>query len=123
MPLRLEALVSPAGWRTESGSGAAAVQGPHSMEACLGWDGWGNSAAPMKILTDDHVHAALRYPEFIDALQEGFAGEFTMPPRQVMLLDPESGGHDAFAMLPSWNDEVIALKAWNGLIGFTASGL
>jgi 1-pyrroline-2-carboxylate reductase [NAD(P)H] len=66
----------------------------------------------MKILTDDHVHAALRYPEFIDALQEGFAGDFTMPPRQVMLLDPESGGHEAFAMLPSWNEEVIALKAF-----------
>lgn len=74
--------------------------------------GRGNSAALMKILTDDHVHAALRYPEFIDALQEGFAGNFTMPPRQVMPLDPESGGHEAFAMLPSWNDEVIALKAF-----------
>ena len=35
-----------------------------------------------------------------------------MPPRQVMLLDEASGSHDAFAMLPSWNDEVIALKAF-----------
>ncbi len=66
----------------------------------------------MKILTDDHVHAALRFPDFIDALQETFASKFTMPPRQVMLLDPDSGSHDAFAMLPSWNQEVIALKAF-----------
>jgi 1-pyrroline-2-carboxylate reductase [NAD(P)H] len=35
-----------------------------------------------------------------------------MPPRQVLLLDPASGSHDAFAMLPSWNDEVIAQKAF-----------
>jgi 1-pyrroline-2-carboxylate reductase [NAD(P)H] len=66
----------------------------------------------MKILTDDHVHAALRFPEFIDALQEAFAGDFTMPPRQVLALDPSSDGHEAFAMLPSWNEEVIALKAF-----------
>lgn len=36
-----------------------------------------------------------------------------MPARQVMLLDQASGSHDAFAMLPSWNDEVIALKAFS----------
>lgn len=66
----------------------------------------------MKILTDDHVHAALRFPEFIDSLRDCFAGGFTMPPRQVLALDPSSGGHEAFAMLPSWNDEVIALKAF-----------
>lgn len=35
-----------------------------------------------------------------------------MPSRQVLLLDPASGSHDAFAMLPSWNDEVIAQKAF-----------
>ena len=66
----------------------------------------------MKVITADQVHAALRYPDFIDALQLAFAGDFTMPPRQVMLLDEASGSHDAFAMLPSWNDEVIALKAF-----------
>lgn len=66
----------------------------------------------MRIITADQVHAALRFPDFIDALQEAFAGQYTMPPRQVMLLDEASGGHEAFAMLPSWNDEVIALKAF-----------
>jgi len=66
----------------------------------------------MRILGEEHVHAALRYPDFIGALREAFAGDHTMPPRQVMLLDPESPGHEAFAMLPSWNDQVIALKAF-----------
>ena len=66
----------------------------------------------MRVITADQVHAALGYPAFIDALCESFAGHHTMPPRQVMLLDEASGGHDAFAMLPSWNEEVIALKAF-----------
>ena len=66
----------------------------------------------MKIITAAEVHSALRYPEFIDALQAAFAGRYMMPPRQVLLLDEASGHHDAFAMLPSWNDEVIALKAF-----------
>ncbi|MCW1922444.1 ornithine cyclodeaminase family protein [Luteolibacter arcticus] len=66
----------------------------------------------MKILEEEQVHAALRYPDFIRALREAFAGDYTMPPRQVMLLDPSSPGHEAFAMLPSWNDQVIALKAF-----------
>lgn len=66
----------------------------------------------MKVITADQVHAALRFPDFIDSLYGAFAGRYTMPPRQVMLLDEGSGAHDAFAMLPSWNEEVIALKAF-----------
>jgi 1-pyrroline-2-carboxylate reductase [NAD(P)H] len=66
----------------------------------------------MKIFEEEQVHAALRYPDFIGTLREAFAGDYTMPPRQVMRLDPSSPGHEAFAMLPSWNDEVIALKAF-----------
>lgn len=33
-----------------------------------------------------------------------------MPPRQVLRLDDST--HDAFALLPAWNDEVIAVKAF-----------
>lgn len=66
----------------------------------------------MKILDSRHVHDALRFPGFIDRLEACFAADYTMPPRQVMRLAPEGPGHDAFAMLPAWNDEVIALKAF-----------
>lgn len=66
----------------------------------------------MKVFTEEQVQSALRYPEFIESLREAFSGEYTMPPRQVMRLDPESGSHNAFAMLPSWNKDVIALKAF-----------
>jgi hypothetical protein len=72
----------------------------------------------MKVITADQVHAALRFPDFIDALGAAFAGHHSMPPRQVMLLDEASGSHDAFAMLPSWNDEVIALKAFTYFPGW-----
>jgi len=66
----------------------------------------------LKVISSEQVHSALRYPEFIDALDTAFAGPHTMPPRQVLALDPASGRHDAFAMLPCWNDEVIAQKAF-----------
>lgn len=66
----------------------------------------------MKIITAEDVHAALRYPHLVDALQEAYAGSFNMPPRQVFLLDDEPSNHDAFAVLPSWNDELIAVKSF-----------
>jgi len=66
----------------------------------------------MDIITAPQVHETLKYPDFMDSLRETFASNYVMPPRQVMLLDPNSGHHDAFAMLPSWNEDMIALKAF-----------
>ena len=66
----------------------------------------------MKIISAEQVHKALSYPALVDALEEGFATDYTMPPRQVFLLDDNAENHDAFAMLPSWNGDLIALKAF-----------
>ena len=66
----------------------------------------------MKIIGPDEVHSALSYPALIDALQETFSGEFTMPPRSVYLLDETAGTNDAFAVLPSWNTNLIGVKAF-----------
>lgn len=66
----------------------------------------------MKVITAEQVHSALAYPDLIDSLQQAYAGKFTMPPRKVFLLDEESGSHDAFALLPSWNDALIGVKAF-----------
>lgn len=66
----------------------------------------------MKIFSAEDVHAALSYPAMVDSLQEAYAGSFNMPPRQVFLLDDEPSNHDAFAVLPSWNDELIAVKSF-----------
>lgn len=67
----------------------------------------------MQVITAEQVHAALSYPALIDALQDAYAKKFQMPPRQVFLLDDEDDSkHDAFALLPSWNEDVIGVKAF-----------
>jgi len=66
----------------------------------------------MKIISADQVHAALSYPELVDALQDAFSGDFNQPPRQLFLLDDAGDNFDAFALLPAWNDKVIAVKAF-----------
>ena len=66
----------------------------------------------MKVISADQVHAALKYPEMIDDLEAAYARSFTMPPRKVFLLDEDDANHDAFALLPSWNDSVIGVKAF-----------
>ncbi len=66
----------------------------------------------MKIIDADQVHAALSYPDMVDGLQEAFAGSYTQPPRQVFMLDDNPENFDAFALLPAWNDKMIAVKAF-----------
>jgi 1-pyrroline-2-carboxylate reductase [NAD(P)H] len=66
----------------------------------------------MKTISADQVHEALAYPDLIDALQEAYAKDFTMPPRQVLLLDDKDDNHDAVALLPSWNDRMIGVKTF-----------
>lgn len=67
----------------------------------------------MKIVTAEQVHQTLSYPGLIDALQNAFSNDFTMPPRKVFSLDEKNeDNHDAFALLPSWNDSVIGVKAF-----------
>ena len=66
----------------------------------------------MKIINAEDVHAALSYPELVDALEEAFAGSYNQPPRQVFLLDDKADNSDAFALLPAWNDKIIAVKAF-----------
>ena len=50
----------------------------------------------MKVISAEEVHASLSYPQLIDSLQEAYGGSYSMPPRQVFLLD-ENKGNDAFA--------------------------
>ena len=66
----------------------------------------------MKIISQEEVQGALTYPEFVNDLKEAFAKPFTMPPRNVFLLDDDGSSNDAFALLPSWNDSVIAVKSF-----------
>lgn len=65
----------------------------------------------MQIISAQQVDQVLDFPLLINALQQGFAKEFTMPPRQLWPLT--SGQPEAFALLPSWNEQVIAVKAFS----------
>ncbi len=65
----------------------------------------------MQIIERDQVERSLSFPRFIDQLDAAFASDFQMPQRQVLPLDAGES-HDALAMLPAWNDQVIALKAF-----------
>ena len=65
----------------------------------------------MKIISAEHVHQHLNFDELIPLLKNSFSRPFSMPQRQVHSLVPEqSDNHDAFALLPSWNEDVIGNK-------------
>lgn len=65
----------------------------------------------MKIINTEQVQNSLSFAELIPLLKKSFAKPFHMPQRQVHLLAPEDHSkHDAFALLPSWNEEVIGNK-------------
>ena len=65
----------------------------------------------MKIINTEQVQNSLNFDELIPLLKESFGKPFHMPQRQVHPLSPEDKQkHDAFALLPSWNEEVIGNK-------------
>ena len=66
----------------------------------------------MQIITSDQVQSALAYPSLIRDLQRDFAASFSMPRRTVFRLDQDPDRHDGFALLPAWNDQVIAVKSF-----------
>lgn len=67
----------------------------------------------MKIISAEQVHQHLNFDELIPLLKHSFSRPFSMPQRQVHSLAPEqSDNHDAFALLPSWNEDVIGNKAF-----------
>ncbi|WP_286264440.1 ornithine cyclodeaminase family protein [Thalassotalea atypica] len=65
----------------------------------------------MKIISAAQVQQHLSFKHLIPLLEQAFTQPFTMPQRQVFHLD-ESHSRDAFALLPSWNNEVIGTKAF-----------
>ncbi len=67
----------------------------------------------MKVISAEQVQQKLNFDELIPLLKSSFSQPFHMPQRQVFGLAPEDDhNHDAFALLPSWNEEVIGNKAF-----------
>ncbi|MEZ9197990.1 ornithine cyclodeaminase family protein [Shewanella sp. 10N.286.54.B9] len=66
----------------------------------------------MQVITAESVHQSLNFKELVDALDETFSRPAGMPQRQVFSLDESTSHSDAFAVLPSWNEKTIAVKAF-----------
>lgn len=66
----------------------------------------------MNIISAEQVHQCLSFEQLIPLLKSTFSNAFTMPQRQVFHLDDNHQSNDAFALLPSWNAEVIGTKAF-----------
>ena len=76
----------------------------------------------MKIYEAADVNEALSYPDLIEAVRATFGAPAGTPRRMVFRLDEASGSPDAFAVLPSWNAEVMGVKAFTYLPGNAAKG-
>jgi len=66
----------------------------------------------MKVIEKEQVHKILNFNDLIPALDKSFAGDFNMPKRQVFELAPGCEKHNAFAVLPAWNEDVIGVKSF-----------
>lgn len=76
----------------------------------------------MRIIEASDVHGVLEFPGLVEALREAFGAPAGTPRRMMFRLDEEDETHDAFALLPAWNDEVIGVKAFTYLPGNAARG-
>ncbi len=63
----------------------------------------------MRFISAQQVDQVLDFPKLINALQQGFSADFQMPQRQLYAL---GAGSSAFALLPAWTDNSIAVKAF-----------
>lgn len=66
----------------------------------------------MQVIDKIQINNALDFDSLLTAMQNGFAQDFSMPKRHVYELDNSDTNHDAFAVLPAWNEQVIAVKAF-----------
>ncbi|EJC7015264.1 ornithine cyclodeaminase [Vibrio parahaemolyticus] len=64
----------------------------------------------MKVIDAQQVAQSLSMHSLIETMRDIYAQPATIPQRRVMSL--EEGKYEAFALLPAWNQELIAVKAF-----------
>ncbi|MBD1584146.1 ornithine cyclodeaminase family protein [Pseudoalteromonas sp. S16_S37] len=64
----------------------------------------------MLVISPEQVHSALSFEQLVETLRIGFTKPCGSPPRNVYELNPVT--HDAFAVLPAWNEHYIGVKAF-----------
>lgn len=77
----------------------------------------------MRVIEASDVHRVLNFPDLVEALRSAFGSRAGVPRRMVFRLDEEDDFHDAFALLPAWNDEAIGVKAFTYLPSNAPKGL
>ncbi len=85
----------------------------------------------MKTIESECISQSLTMTSLIAAMRQTYAKPASVPQRQVLPLSADS--HDALALLPAWNDELIAVKTFtyfpgNGeqgkdCVGFSTVGI
>lgn len=75
----------------------------------------------MRVVGPAEVERSLDFPGLIGTLRAAFASPATVPRRSVHRLSA-GDSPDAFAVLPSWNERHIGLKAFTYLPGNAAQG-
>lgn len=81
-----------------------------------------NERVRMRTIEAAEVHRVLEFPALVEALREAFGARAGTPRRMMFRLDEADESHDAFALLPAWNDEVIGVKAFTYLPGNASRG-
>lgn len=76
----------------------------------------------MRVIDAEQVHTTLDFPRLIEALRAAFAAPAHVPRRTLYRLEEREDVRDVFALLPAWNDAVIAVKAFTYLPGNAAAG-
>jgi 1-pyrroline-2-carboxylate reductase [NAD(P)H] len=71
----------------------------------------------MRTIEAEDVHRVLNFPDLVGAIRNAFGATAGTPRRMVFRLDEQSATHDAFAVLPAWNADVIGVKAFTYLPG------
>ncbi|NYR13501.1 ornithine cyclodeaminase family protein [Pseudoalteromonas sp. MIP2626] len=66
----------------------------------------------MQIIDKTIIDSALNFEMLLEAMQQGFSQHFCMPKRNVYELNESDTNHDAFAVLPAWNEQFIGVKAF-----------
>ena len=66
----------------------------------------------MKIIEAGEIDQVLDFETLIPLIKEKLKQNFSMPQRQLFHLDEDGSTDDAFALLPSWNEDVIGTKAF-----------
>ncbi|MEX1184365.1 MAG: ornithine cyclodeaminase family protein [Gemmatimonadota bacterium] len=76
----------------------------------------------MRIIEAEDVQRVLDFPAVIEALRKAFGSPAGTPPRTMYKLDKDPASSDVFALLPSWTEEAIGVKAFTYLPSNAAKG-